>query len=94
MDAASMIAVDPGNALIPDSPGVFTVLVDPFREHTGASEVTLATDVEIEAEVPLDPLPYGSAPVTHTYIVRNPGPFHATALITCASVTGITGSLR
>ncbi|HEY5809355.1 MAG TPA: hypothetical protein VIT67_15380, partial [Povalibacter sp.] len=76
--------------LIPGGPRVFTVLADPFREHTvfvggpstGAYEVTLATDVEIEAAVPLDPLPYGSAPVTHTYTVRNLGPFHATDLNT------------
>jgi uncharacterized repeat protein (TIGR01451 family) len=81
---------------VPPGFGLNTLLADPFRKSTlvigtyshGAREMTVATDVEIVADLPSGPVPYGATPTAHSYTVRNLGLIHASDVRTVIQLPG------
>jgi uncharacterized repeat protein (TIGR01451 family) len=81
----------PLNDLLADPTRRSTVVVGTFS--LGAREMTVATDLEVVANLPTTALPYGSMPITHSYTVRNIGLVHATEVRTVIQLSGSASSV-
>jgi uncharacterized repeat protein (TIGR01451 family) len=81
--------------------GLSALLADPFHKSTlvigtyyhGAREMTVATNVEIVADLPSAPVPYGATPTAHSYTVRNLGLVHASDVRTVIQLPGSAGAV-